>query len=171
MHGEKTAGAVRVIRGVRGRRQARRSGAGALRPARRRAPPQRRRPCADPLHPRRARARVTELRFNERRGEQVDYAIHRQERTFLPSREHCPLDPTRPGGPPTEIPFPSFEIAVFDNRFPAFQRPHGAAEVVVYTDEHDASFGTLASERAEALMWVWRHRYLQLGAREDLEDV
>ena len=44
---------------------------------------------------------MTELRFNELRGEHVDYAIHRQERTFLPSREHCPLDPTLPGRPPT----------------------------------------------------------------------
>jgi UDPglucose--hexose-1-phosphate uridylyltransferase len=114
---------------------------------------------------------VSELRFNELRGEQVDYAIHRQERTFLPSRDHCPLCPTQPGEPPTEIPFPAFEIAVFDNRFPAFTAPHGASEVVVYTDDHDASFGTLAPERAEALMWVWRHRYLELGARGDVDYV
>jgi UDPglucose--hexose-1-phosphate uridylyltransferase len=114
---------------------------------------------------------VSELRFDELRAEQVDYAIHRQERTFLPSREHCPLCPTRPGGEPTEIPLPAFEIVVFDNRFPAFEAPLGAAEVVVYTDDHDASFGTLARERAEDLMWVWRQRYVELGAREDVEYV
>jgi UDPglucose--hexose-1-phosphate uridylyltransferase len=114
---------------------------------------------------------VSELRFDELRGEHVVYAIHRQDRTFLPSRDHCPLDPTRPGGPQTEIPFPAFEIAVFDNRFPAFEAPLGAAEVVVYTDEHDGSFGTLAPERAEALMWVWRHRYEELGARDDIDYV
>jgi UDPglucose--hexose-1-phosphate uridylyltransferase len=114
---------------------------------------------------------MSELRFNELRGEEVVYAIHRQERTFLPSREHCPLDPTRPGGPKTEIPFPSFEIAVFDNRFPAFESPLGAAEVVVYTDQHDGSFGSLERERAEALMWVWRHRYMQLGARDGIDYV
>jgi UDPglucose--hexose-1-phosphate uridylyltransferase len=116
-------------------------------------------------------AEVSELRFNELRREQVVYAIHRQERTFLPSREHCPLCPTRPGGPTTEIPFPAFEIAVFDNRFPAFEAPLGAAEVVVYTDVHEGSFGTLAPERAQALMWVWRHRYAELGAREDVDYV
>jgi UDPglucose--hexose-1-phosphate uridylyltransferase len=110
-------------------------------------------------------------RFEELRGEEVIYAIHRQERTFLPSRDHCPLDPTRPGAAETEIPFPAFEIAVFDNLFPSFEAPHGAAEVVVYTDDHDASFGTLAPERAEALMWVWRHRYTELGAREDIDYV
>jgi UDPglucose--hexose-1-phosphate uridylyltransferase len=114
---------------------------------------------------------VSELRQNELRDEQVVYAIHRQERTFLPSREHCPLCPTRPGGEETEIPFPTFEIAVFENRFPAFEAPHGAAEVVVYTDRHDGSFGTLAPERAEALMWVWRQRYQELGARADVEYV
>ena len=115
---------------------------------------------------------MSELRFDELRGEQVVYAIHRQDRTFLPSREHCPLDPTRPGGPHTEIPVPAFEIAVFDNRFPAFEAPlGGAAEVVVYTDSHDGSFATLSPERAEALMWVWRHRYKELGAREDVEYV
>ncbi len=114
---------------------------------------------------------MSELRFEELRGEEVVYAIHRQDRTFLPSREHCPLDPTRLGGEQTEIPFPAFEIAVFDNRFPAFEAPLGAAEVVVYTDDHDSSFGNLAAERAEALMWVWRHRYTELGAREDVDYV
>jgi len=96
------------------------------------------------------------LRFNELRGEEVDYAIHRQERTFLPPRDHCPLDPTLPGRAPTEIPVPAFEIAVFDNRFPAFQAPLGAAEVVVYTDDHEASITTLPQE---------------LGAREDIHYV
>ena len=114
---------------------------------------------------------MSQLRFEELRGEEVVYAIHRQDRTFLPARDHCPLDPTRPGGAQTEIPFPAFEIAVFDNRFPAFESPFGAAEVVVYTDDHDSSFGALAPERAEALMWVWRHRYIELGGREDIDYV
>jgi UDPglucose--hexose-1-phosphate uridylyltransferase len=115
--------------------------------------------------------RMSEERRNELRDEPVVYAIDRQDRTFLPPAEHCPLCPTVPGGEPTEIPFPSFEIAVFDNRFPAFQAPHGAAEVVVYTDHHDSSFGTLESGRAEELMWVWRQRYAELGAREDIDYV
>jgi UDPglucose--hexose-1-phosphate uridylyltransferase len=114
---------------------------------------------------------MSELRFDELRGEEVVYAIHRQERTFLPARDHCPLCPARPGTEPGEIPFPSFEIAVFDNRFPAFEAPLGAAEVVVYTDSHDGSFATLTPERAEALMWVFRHRYSELGAREDIDYV
>jgi UDPglucose--hexose-1-phosphate uridylyltransferase len=109
-----------------------------------------------------------EVRFNELLGAEVVYAIHRQERTFLPTSEQCPLCPTLPGGPITEIPFPAFEIAVFENRFPAFEAPQGAAEVLVYTDRHEGSPGTLAPERAEELMWVWRHRYAELGARADV---
>ncbi|MGA9285986.1 MAG: galactose-1-phosphate uridylyltransferase [Solirubrobacteraceae bacterium] len=119
---------------------------------------------------------MSEQRFNELRGEEVVYAIQRQDRTFLPAEDHCPLCPTPEGSQAaeavrTEIPVAAFEIAVFDNLFPAFQAPQGAAEVVVYTDRHLGSFGTLAPERAEALMWVWRHRYQELGAREDVQYV
>jgi UDPglucose--hexose-1-phosphate uridylyltransferase len=116
-------------------------------------------------------AGLSELRFDELRGEEVVYAIDRQERTFLPPSDHCPLCPTVPGGPPTEIPFERFEIAVFDNRFPALRPPNGGAEVVVYTDSHHGSLGSLARERARMLMWVWRHRYLELGARPEVEYV
>lgn len=114
---------------------------------------------------------MSELRFNEMRGEPVAYAVERQDRTFLPDRDHCPLDAATPGGPETEIPLPAFEIVVFDNRFPAFEAPAGAAEVVVYTDDHDSSLGALPIERVEALMWVWRHRYEELGSRTDVEYV
>jgi UDPglucose--hexose-1-phosphate uridylyltransferase len=114
---------------------------------------------------------VSSRRFNELRGEEVVYAVDRQERTFLPAEDHCPLCPTRPGGPPTEIPFPSFEIAVFENRFPSFEAPAGAAEVVVYTDDHHGSFAQLPPQRARDLMWVWRQRYEELGARDDIAYV
>ena len=110
-------------------------------------------------------------RFNELRGEEVVYAVHRQDRTFLPAEDHCPLCPTRPGGPKTEIPFPSYEIVVFDNLFPSFEAPAGAAEVVVYTDDHHGSFAGLEPQRAEALIWAWRQRYEELAARPDVEYV
>jgi UDPglucose--hexose-1-phosphate uridylyltransferase len=114
---------------------------------------------------------VSEQRFNELRGEEVVYAIARQERTFLPDAEHCPLCATRPGGPRTEIPLQTFEIAVFENLFPTFEAPAGAAEVVVYTDDHYGSFASLEPQRARDLMWVWRQRYEELGAREDVAYV
>jgi UDPglucose--hexose-1-phosphate uridylyltransferase len=109
---------------------------------------------------------VSELRFNELRGEEVVYATHRQERMVHPPPEECPLCPGSP-----ELPVESFEVAVFENRFPAFSHPQGASEVVVYTDRHEGSFGELPAGRAEALMWVWRERYRELGARSDVEYV
>lgn len=105
---------------------------------------------------------MSELRFNELRGEQVVYAAHRQDRTLRPDAADCPLCPRS-----SEIPVESFEIAVLENRFPAFD----ASEVVVYTDAHEGSFGTLAARRAEHLMWVWRDRYRELGARDDVDYV
>ncbi len=53
------------------------------------------------------------LRWHPLREQWVVYAAHRQGRTFLPPKEHCPLCPSRPGGLPGEIPFEDFEIAVF----------------------------------------------------------
>jgi UDPglucose--hexose-1-phosphate uridylyltransferase len=94
------------------------------------------------------------------------YAVHRQERTLHPPVEECPLCPGS-----SELPVESFEVAVFENRFPAFSHPNGASEVVVYTDRHEGSFGRLPAERAETLMWVWRDRYRELGARSDVEYV
>jgi UDPglucose--hexose-1-phosphate uridylyltransferase len=105
---------------------------------------------------------VSELRFNELRGEEVAYAAHRQDRTLRPDAADCPLCPGS-----DEIPVESFQIAVLENRFPAFD----SSEVVVYTDAHEGSFGTLPAPRAEALMWVWRDRYRELGARPDVDYV
>lgn len=118
-------------------------------------------------------ARGLERRFNELRGEEVIYAAGRQGRTHLPDAESCPLCPTKPGRAPGEIPVESFEIAVFENRFPAFEPGEigGACEVVVYAAEHEASFATLPPDRAEDLMWVWRDRYAELGARPDVAYV
>lgn len=125
------------------------------------------------------------LRWHPLRAEWIAYAAGRQERTFLPPAEFCPLCPTRPGGPPTEIPFEDFEVAVFENRFPAFSAQPGpppdvpgettpalgGCEVVVYTPEHTGSLGTLAQERRELLVRVWAQRYRDLYGREEVLHV
>ena len=41
-------------------------------------------------------------------------------RTFLPPANENPLAPTREGQLPTEIPSPSYDVVVFENRFPSF---------------------------------------------------
>src|SRR5215213_11953418 len=70
---------------------------------------------------RRRRTAMSELRRNPQLREWVITATHRQERTFLPPRDFCPLCPTRPGGHPTEIDRDDFDIAVFENRFPSLR--------------------------------------------------
>ncbi len=125
------------------------------------------------------------LRWHPLRSEWVAYAAARQERTFLPPAQFCPFCPSSEGSPPTEIPFADFEIAVFENRFPALAgrpadereipegagRLGGACEVVVYTPEHAGSLATLSQERRELLVRVWANRYEELGARPDVSFV
>ena len=38
------------------------------------------------------------MRFDVLTGEWVAIAGHRQDRTYMPPADHCPLEPTRPGG-------------------------------------------------------------------------
>ena len=68
----------------------------------------------------------SELRYNRLLSSWVMYASHRQDRSYLPAQEDCPLCPSRPGHP-TEIPEDSYQVVVFENRFPALvHSPAGA---------------------------------------------
>ncbi len=87
----------------------------------------------------------------------------RQERTYHPPAEQCPLCPTRPGGPETEIPEPDYHIAVFENRFPAYSREQGRCEVVCYTPDHDSSLGAQPIEHIRDLVEVWQDRFADLS--------
>ena len=61
----------------------------------------------------------SEIRRDPLTGEWVGMAAHRQTRTYLPPADLCPLDPSSPGRP-TEIPESSYDVVVFENRFPSF---------------------------------------------------
>jgi UDPglucose--hexose-1-phosphate uridylyltransferase len=131
---------------------------------------------------------MSELRWNPLMEEWVVTATHRQERTYKPPPDYCPLCPTKPGGFPTEVPAEDYEIVVFENKFPSFRTPppepavagdelypvepaSGVCEVVLYSPEHQ---GTLAEESVEQihnLVRVWRDRYESLGAREEVKYV
>jgi UDPglucose--hexose-1-phosphate uridylyltransferase len=102
-------------------------------------------PVPDRLPAAPAAGPTLERRFDELRGENVIFAAGRQGRVHLPDPASCPLCPARPDGGHGEIPVQSFEIAVFENRFPAFAPGAigGACEVVVYTDAHEGCFATL----------------------------
>jgi UDPglucose--hexose-1-phosphate uridylyltransferase len=131
---------------------------------------------------------LNELRWDPTLREWVAYATRRQDRTFLPPAEYCPLCPTRPGGFPTEIERESYDIAVFENKFPSFVRDagvpdepgtpltptapgRGVCEVVVYSDDHDATLASLGERRIRNLIEVWADRYGELGAREEVRYV
>jgi len=136
---------------------------------------------------RRGEGRI-ELRHNELLGEAVIVSTGRQERTFLPPAEYCPLCPTAGVDAfPTEIPAASYEIAVFENRFPSF-RPdapavaddgplarrspaRGACEVVLYAPQHEATLASLGAKHVRRLVDVWADRYAELGARPEVEYV
>lgn len=131
---------------------------------------------------------MSELRWHPLLGEWVMTATERQERTFLPPADYCPLCPTRSPDIPTEIPVAAFDIAVFENRFPSLHVPPpvpavtgtelfavrpaiGACEVVAYTDDHAATLATLPLDRIAGLVDVWTDRYRELGARPEIAYV
>jgi UDPglucose--hexose-1-phosphate uridylyltransferase len=122
---------------------------------------------------------MPELRFDPLRREWVAYATERNDRTFLP-KDFCPLCPSGPGGR-SEVPLHTFEVVVFENRFPAFgpdkvrgrpvRPPSTGCEVVVYTPEHELTLAKLPPDRVRLLIDVWADRYTELGARPEVAYV
>jgi len=131
---------------------------------------------------------MSELRFHPFLDQWVITATHRQDRTFLPPDDYCPLCPTKPGGFPTEIPFSNYDIVVFENKFPSLKanppepeiagttitpvRPsRGTCEVVCYSDKHDSTFATMPLSQVRKLTRVWKERYVELAKRPEIEYV
>jgi UDPglucose--hexose-1-phosphate uridylyltransferase len=125
------------------------------------------------------------MRWHPLRAEWVAYAGHRQARTFLPPADSNPLAPSSDPAHPTELPEGHYDLAVFENLFPTLgggiadppstivdTRPaHGAAEVVVFTQDPAATLATLPVSHIELLIEVWGDRYRELGARPDVHYV
>jgi UDPglucose--hexose-1-phosphate uridylyltransferase len=131
---------------------------------------------------------VNQLRWDPTLAEWVAYATHRQDRTFLPPAEYCPLCPTKPGGFPTEVPRESYDIVVFENKFPSLKPDapdpdepgsaltptapgRGVCEVVLYSDEHGATLAGMSEERIRNLIEVWADRYEELGSFDYVDYV
>ena len=131
---------------------------------------------------------MSELRWHPLLGQWVITATHRQDRTFFPPKDYCPLCPTKPGHFPTEIPAPSYDIVVFENKFPSLQRhapepavaatelspvkeADGVCEVICYTSDHDLTLAQLPVEQIERLVNVWTDRTRELGNRSDVAYV
>jgi UDPglucose--hexose-1-phosphate uridylyltransferase len=135
------------------------------------------------------------LRWDALRGEWVVIAAQRQDRTFLPPTDQCPLDPSRPGRP-TEIPAPDYDVVVFENRFPSLrgaghwpvpeldlgpgpleyggvapQPGYGRCEVVCFTSDHDGSFAKLSPRRARTVVEAWADRTAAMDAMDGVAQV
>ena len=99
-----------------------------------------------------------ELRWHPLLEEWVTLTPARQDRTYKPPADKCPLCP----GPETEIPVEDYHIAVFENRFPSYRGAEGRCEVVCYTPSHEGSLGGQPPERVRDLVDVWIDRVRQL---------
>jgi UDPglucose--hexose-1-phosphate uridylyltransferase len=110
------------------------------------------------------------IRWDALAGEWVVIAAARQDRTFLPPADQRPLDPTAPGRL-TEIPADSYDVVVFENRFPSLAEPLGRCEVVCFTPDHDASFAALSPRRVRTVVEAWVDRTEALSALPETRQV
>lgn len=137
-------------------------------------------------------ATASEIRHDPLLDQWVVIASHRQGRTFLPPTDECPLCPTRDGHL-TEVPEPSYQVVVFENRFPSLagvpdpldgpsatdgaqrlvsRRPGvGRCEVVCFTSDHDGAFVSLSADRVRLVLEAWVDRTLALSTLDGVEQV
>jgi len=114
-------------------------------------------------------------------GEWVAMAAHRQARAFLPPKEFCPLCPTKSDFG-TEVADSTFEVVVFENRSPSFSAPSdqlppetiqalGRCEVVVFSDQHEGSFGNLDLAQMRTVLSAWIDRTREISQLPYVEQV
>jgi UDPglucose--hexose-1-phosphate uridylyltransferase len=142
-------------------------------------------PVADrrPLAPR--DPSPTQLRFDRSTGQWVIIAPRRQDRTYKPPPDQCPLCPG-PTGLTSEVPAADYDVVVFENRFPSLSgagSPHvvgdgfvsapgrGRCEVICFSSDHTGSFAELSVGHARLVVDAWRHRTAELMARPGIEQV
>lgn len=136
-----------------------------------------------PLPPRGARA--SELRFDAATGQWVIVAALRQDRTYKPPPDQCPLCPD-PTGLIGEVPAPDYDVAVFENRFPSLSGVAGVpaapglfagapgsgrTEVICFSSNHTGSFAELEPAHARLVVEAWRHRTTELLGSPGIEQV
>jgi UDPglucose--hexose-1-phosphate uridylyltransferase len=143
------------------------------------------------LRPSEPRPLPGEIRIDALTGEAITVAAHRQTRPFLPTKEFCPLCPTITEFG-TEIPDSGFEVVVFENRSPSFAAPvdllpvdllkvdllpvntvqaSGRCEVVVFSDQHEGSFGTLSVEQIRTVLAAWIDRTREISQLSYVEQI
>ena len=126
------------------------------------------------------------MRWHPLREEWVLYNAGRNNRTFHPPNGYNPLAPVSADGFPGEIPTTSFEVAVFENRWPGLSfgatgqdlgidvdtpGAIGRCDVVVYGTSIDDLLYDLSDERVALLISVWGDRYCAMKDQDDVAFV
>ena len=134
------------------------------------------------------RPQTAQLRFDALTSEWITVASHRQQRAFLPPQHSCPLCPTTETNL-SELP-DNFDVAVFENKGPAFgpelgqiEYPNGKprfgfsttsfgrCEVVVFSPEHHGSLSQMPLSRVRTVVAAWMDRTRELFAMEGVVQV
>ena len=134
------------------------------------------------------RPQTAELRYDPLTAEWITVASHRQQRAFLPPQHSCPLCPTTKTNL-SELP-DQFDVAVFENKGPAFgpatgeiEHPNGRprfgfsttafgrCEVVVFSPEHEGSLAQMPVERVRTVIGAWMNRTKELYELEGVVQV
>ena len=118
-------------------------------------------------------------------------AALRQDRTYKPPADLCPLCPG-PTGLTSEVPAADYDVVVFENRFPSLSGGldpmsapvglpagdgfvsapgRGRCEVICFSSEHTGSFADLEPAHARLVVEAWRHRTAELMAVPGIEQV
>lgn len=134
-----------------------------------------------------SRPQTANLRFDPLTGEFITVASHRQTRAFLPPAHMCPLCPTTETNL-SELP-DIFDVAVFENKGPAFgpetgvieqvdddafgfsTNAYGRCEVVVFSPEHEGSLGSMPVSRIRTVISAWQNRTKELYETEGIVQV
>jgi len=127
----------------------------------------------------------SQLRFDQTTGQWVIIAARRQDRTYKPPPDQCPLCPG-PTGLTSEVPAPDYDVVVFENRFPSLSGVGavasvpdgfvpmpgvGRCEVICFSSNHTGSFCGLSEPHARLVVDAWRHRTADLLATPGVEQV
>ena len=133
---------------------------------------------------------ASQLRFDRQTGQWVIIAALRQDRTYKPPPDQCPLCPG-PSGDRSEIPAPDYDVVAFENRFPAcpartprrrtrcptwraaVRRRPGTrplrGDLLLQRPHRDRSPGSQA--HARLVVDAWRHRSADMWSRTGIEQV
>ncbi len=127
----------------------------------------------------------SQLRFDQTTGQWVIIAARRQDRTYKPPPDQCPLCPG-PTGETSEVPAPDYDVVVFENRFPSLSGAGpvasvpdgfvaapgvGRCEVICFSSNHSGSFAELPVPHARLVVEAWRQRTGELLALPGVQQV